>query len=88
MKRLQREEADAITGKDKHGRFGLLVPMESDKDTSKFTAEDNYDLNCFIGDGRIKGTYNSINVVSLLLSPARLDESFILGHGTECTQNA
>lgn len=32
MQRLRREEAVAVLGKDKHGRFGILVPMESSAD--------------------------------------------------------
>jgi mRNA (guanine-N7-)-methyltransferase len=52
MKRLRKEEVVAILGKDKHGRFGILVPMggEGQEDSSsEITAEDCAAF-CYVGD--------------------------------------
>jgi SAM-dependent methyltransferase len=51
MKQLRKEELVAILGKDKHGRFGILVPMGEarDSDSSEITSDDCAAF-CFIGD--------------------------------------
>ena len=53
MKRLRKEEAVAILGKDKHGRFGILAPMgiEGQVDTTDYMAED-FAASCYVGDVR------------------------------------
>jgi SAM-dependent methyltransferase len=50
MRRLRKEEAVAILGKDKLGRFGILTPMgESNGQDSSYTADD-FAATCYVGD--------------------------------------
>jgi mRNA (guanine-N7-)-methyltransferase len=56
MKRLRKEEVVAIVGKDKHGRFGILVPMgepgDTDDDSSEIITAEDCAAFCYIGDVR------------------------------------
>lgn len=50
IRRLKKESVAAVLSKDKHGRFGILVPMSNDTNTAEsFDAED-FAAFCFVGD--------------------------------------
>lgn len=52
VKRLRKEGAAAVLSKDKHGRFGILVPMTNNKQVDSSYAAEDFAAFCYVGDTR------------------------------------
>jgi SAM-dependent methyltransferase len=82
MKRLRNEEAVAILGKDKHGRFGILAPMERSHDANsslhtvaqEFAPED-FAAVCYVGDVKEVMEFLTHHVSSSAAAPFAADNN-------------